>query len=75
MQAITIMPRAGEHQGPQTVQGTRVLAQLGYATGYEKCLLDMPCATLRDLEVLGGWAVGAIALCYVVLRFCVRDPH
>ena len=74
-QTITIKPRAGGTEPPQQVDGTEILAQLGYAHEYESCILGMPCASLTDLEVLAGWAVGGIVLCYVVLRFCVRDPH
>lgn len=66
------------------VQGKEVLAQLGYgraesdwqSTLYGSlCALDMPCASVRDLTVLSGWALVCVVFCYFLLRFCVRDPH
>jgi len=72
---ITIQPRDGDLARKVTADGKTILSQLGYAHEPGFCFLGMPCASLRDLEVLGLWALGAVVLCYVVLRFCVRDPH
>ena len=56
--------------------GIEILAQLGYETGECSRLLGGGgggCA--YSLYVLGGWVAAGIALSYLVLRFCVKDPH
>ena len=68
---------------PQTVElppvplpGIEILAQLGYETGECSRLLGGGgggCA--YSLYVLGGWVAAGLALSYLVLRFCVKDPH
>ena len=68
-----------------TALGYDVLYQLGYANqssywlpGHgagRLCWLDMPCVGLHDLGVLTIWAVGGVLSCFLLLRFCVRDPH
>ena len=68
-----------------TALGYDVLFQLGYANqssywlpGHSAgrlCWLDMPCVGVHDLSVLAIWAVGGVLSCFLLLRFCVRDPH
>ena len=68
-----------------TALGYDVLYQLGYANqssywlpGHSAgtlCWLDMPCVGVHDLRVLAIWAVGGVLSCFLLLRFCVRDPH
>merc|ERR1711939_460371 len=62
-----------------------VLYQLGYANhssywlpGHNAgrlCWLDMPCVGVHDLTVLAIWSVCGVLSCFLLLRFCVRDPH
>jgi hypothetical protein len=35
----------------------------------------MPCVGVHDLRVLAIWAVAGVLSCFLLLRFCVRDPH
>ncbi len=66
---VKITPRSDQmkHEQVQTVPGDEILAQLGYAieadVGY------------RDLNMLGGWVAASLVLSYVLLRFCIKDPH
>ena len=61
---------------PVPLPGIEILAQLGYETGECARLLGGGgggCA--YSLYVLGGWVAAGLALSYLVLRFCVKDPH
>jgi len=68
-----------------TALGYDILYQLGYANqsrywlpGHGAgalCALDMPCVGVHDLSVLAIWAVAGVLACFLLLRFCVRDPH
>ncbi len=60
---------------PVPVGGPYILDFLGYSHGGDSCGLGMPCAAWRDLGHLLLWLAAAQALCYVLLRFCVPDPH
>jgi len=71
--------------------GEEVLAQLGYACKYNTsagadsnaCLFDdgeclipgLNCTVLFDLEMLVVWVVAGLVVCYLLLRYCVRDTH
>ena len=68
-----------------TALGYDVLYQLGYANhssywlpGHNAgrlCWLDMPCVGVHDLTVLAIWSVCGVLSCFLLLRFCVWDPH
>ena len=72
---VMVQPQTGDLP-PVPLPGIEILAQLGYETGECSRLLGGGgggCA--YSLYVLGGWVAAGLALSYLVLRFCVKDPH
>lgn len=78
-QWLTYTPRFdGFKVAPVPVPGSEILAQLGFETGdaCERLLLSgLQGGCEYTLIALCGWAAAAFVLSYLLLRFCVTDPH
>ena len=76
---ISIKPHPPIKSDPVVVPGSEILQQLGYSTGEDLCWFlwpDVaPCQSVENLQVLTAWVLAALLLCYLLLRFCVTDPH